>query len=136
MLKKSLGFACALVLVLSCFLSPAAALEVEDDIDITDLVTVVEEETVREQKDSDGAFLMNVTCAGDFTIGKDMNHKDIFTPELEKNNGSARIKRFRSVNEIDINRLKDTQVLFAIGNIAGCGRDLIQFVKEKGEALV
>ena len=56
--------------------------------------------------------------------------------ELEKNNGSARIKRFRSVNEIDINRLKDTQVLFAIGNIAGCGRDLIQFVKEKGEALV
>ena len=87
MLKKTLGLAAALVLVLSCFLSPAAALEVEDDIDITELVPVEEEESLPEQKDSDGAFLMTVTCTGDFTIGKDMNHGDLFTPELEKHDG-------------------------------------------------
>ena len=87
MLKKTLGLTAAMVLALSCFLSPAAALEVEDDIDITELVPVVEEEALPEQKDSDGAFLMTVTCAGDFTIGKDMNHGDLFTPELEKHDG-------------------------------------------------
>lgn len=87
MLKRMLGLTAAMVLALSCFLSPAAALEVEDDIDITELVPVVEEEALPEQKDSDGAFLMTVTCAGDFTIGKDMNHGDLFTPELEKHDG-------------------------------------------------
>jgi len=87
MLKKTLGLTAAMVLALSCFLSPAAAMEVEDDIDITELVPVVEEEALPEQKDSDGAFLMTVTCAGDFTIGKDMNHGDLFTPELEKHDG-------------------------------------------------
>ena len=87
MLKRMLGLTAAMVLALSCFLSPAAAMEVEDDIDITELVPVVEEEALPEQKDSDGAFLMTVTCAGDFTIGKDMNHGDLFTPELEKHDG-------------------------------------------------
>jgi len=87
MLKKISALFCAILLALSCALPASASMEVEDDIDITDLVDIVEEETVRDKKDSDGAFLMTVTCAGDFTIGKDMNHKDLFTPELEKNGG-------------------------------------------------
>ena len=87
MLKKISALFCVILLALSCALPASASMEVEDDIDITDLVDIVEEETVREKKDSDGAFLMTVTCAGDFTIGKDMNHKDLFTPELEKNGG-------------------------------------------------
>ena len=88
MLKKLSALFCALLLVQACALPASASMEVEDDIDITDLVEIVEEEIVRDKKDSDGAFLMTVTCAGDFTIGKDMNHKDIFTPELKKNDGN------------------------------------------------
>ena len=87
MLKKHSAFFCALLLALSFVLPASASMEVEDDIDINDLVEIVEEEIVRDKKDSDGAFLMTVTCAGDFTIGKDMNHKDLFTPELKKNGG-------------------------------------------------
>jgi poly-gamma-glutamate synthesis protein (capsule biosynthesis protein) len=88
MLKKLSALFCALLLAQACALPASASMEVEDDIDITDLVEIVEEEIVRDKKDSDGAFLMTVTCAGDFTIGKDMNHKDIFTPELKKNDGN------------------------------------------------
>ena len=88
MLKKLSALFCALLLTQACVLPASASMEVEDDIDITDLVEIVEEEIVRDKKDSDGAFLMTVTCAGDFTIGKDMNHKDIFTPELKKNDGN------------------------------------------------
>ena len=88
MLKKLSALVCALLLTQACVLPASASMEVEDDIDITDLVEIVEEEIVRDKKDSDGAFLMTVTCAGDFTIGKDMNHKDIFTPELKKNDGN------------------------------------------------
>ena len=88
MLKKLSALFCALLLAQACVLPASASMEVEDDIDITDLVEIVEEEIVRDKKDSDGAYLMTITCAGDFTIGKDMNHKDIFTPELKKNDGN------------------------------------------------
>ena len=88
MLKKLSALFCALLLAQACALPASASMEVEDDIDITDLVEIVEEEIVRDKKDSDGAYLMTITCAGDFTIGKDMNHKDIFTPELKKNDGN------------------------------------------------
>ena len=88
MLKKLSALFCALLLTQACVLPASASMEVEDDIDITDLVEIVEEEIVRDKKDSDGAYLMTITCAGDFTIGKDMNHKDIFTPELKKNDGN------------------------------------------------
>ena len=88
MLKKLSALFCALLLAQACAMPASASMEVEDDIDITDLVEIVEEEIVRDKKDSDGAYLMTITCAGDFTIGKDMNHKDIFTPELKKNDGN------------------------------------------------
>ena len=61
------------------------------DLDITDLIVLEEEEeTAREKKDSDGAYLLTVTCTGDFTIGGDNRYgtkKDLFSPELEKHNG-------------------------------------------------
>ena len=33
----------------------------EDDVDITELLNIVEEETAKDKKDSDGAYIMTVT---------------------------------------------------------------------------
>ena len=86
MLRKTLGFFFALVLLLtSLSFAEETYFSVEDEVDINDLGMIVEEETVREKKDSDGAFLMTLTFTGDFTIGGDnYHHKDLFTPELKK----------------------------------------------------
>lgn len=65
------------------------SIEEEEEVDIFDLVRIEEEDSVREKKDSDGAYIMTVTCTGDFTIGGDMNHKDIFSPELAKHDGDV-----------------------------------------------
>ena len=74
------------ILIICLFLLPVYAyseLIVEDEIDITEFV-VEEEETISEKRDSDGAYIMTITCTGDFTIGKDSHHKDIFSTELKK----------------------------------------------------
>ena len=76
-----------LFLLQPCF--SMGEMEVEElDVDITELVQIAEEESVREKKDSDGAFIMTVTCTGDFTIGGDnYHHNDIFAPELKSHDG-------------------------------------------------
>ena len=77
-----------LVLCLALSVSASAAAMEEEDVDITELVKIEEEETVRDKKDSDGAYIMTVTCTGDFTIGGDNYHKkDLFTPELKNHDG-------------------------------------------------
>ena len=61
----------------------------DEDLDITDLIETVENET-REMLalDDDGAVLMTITCTGDFTIGGDNYHnKDIFSKELAEHGG-------------------------------------------------
>ena len=62
----------------------------ERDIDINELIVFEEEETVKEKKDSDGAYLLTITCTGDFTIGGDnrSKKKSIFDTELEKHGGN------------------------------------------------
>lgn len=56
----------------------------ETEVDFNDLVQQKEEETVKESKDSDGAYIMTVTCTGDFTIGGDNYHnKKNFYTELK-----------------------------------------------------
>ena len=83
----------AIIALVSFLFSYAAAEEtdnfdIEDDIDITELVQIAEEEAAKEKKDSDGAYIMTVTCTGDFTIGGDnYHHKDIFSKELKAHNG-------------------------------------------------
>ena len=74
--------------LISVSLAEETGFDVEDDVDIGELIQVAEEEAVKEKKDSDGAYIMTVTCTGDFTIGRDMNHKDIFSPELKKHDGN------------------------------------------------
>ncbi len=91
MLRKLLSLLTVLP-VLCCLVPAAQATEIEElDLDITDLIVLEEEEeTAREKKDSDGAYLLTITCTGDFTIGGDNRYgtkKDLFSPELEKHNG-------------------------------------------------
>ena len=103
MLKRLLH----LLAVLSLFvfsLNPCSCAEElsERDVDINELIIFEEEETVKEKKDSDGAYLLTITCTGDFTIGGDNRSgkkKDIFTPELEKHNGDINfiMKDVRSI---------------------------------------
>lgn len=86
-----------LLLVFSCLFlvepssSRSAGLE-EYDLDITDLIMIEEEEIVKEKKDSDGAYLLTVTCTGDFTIGGDnrpgKKRTDIFADELSRHDGN------------------------------------------------
>ena len=91
MYRKMIIPALLLIFLCSSFRSPAAAessggfVMEEEDVDITTMIEMAQEEKAKEKKDSDGAYIMTVTCTGDFTIGKDMNHKDLFSPELEKN---------------------------------------------------
>ena len=64
----------------------------EDEIDDLTIVEVLEHLPGEEEKnvtvDSDHAIIMTVTCTGDLTIGGDNYHKkDIFTPELNANEG-------------------------------------------------
>ena len=79
------------VFACSVFAAPCAFAEAEEqDVDIAELIKIVEEEKVKEKKDSDGAYLLTVTCTGDFTIGGDNRYgskKDLFTPELEAHDG-------------------------------------------------
>ena len=83
-----MAFLTCISLLLYLPVSLAGELE-EMDIDITDLIVFEEEETVKEKKDSDGAYLLTITCTGDFTIGGDNRRGkgDIFAPELEKHGG-------------------------------------------------
>lgn len=73
----------------------------ERDIDINELIVFEEEETVKEKKDSDGAYLLTITCTGDFTIGGDnrSKKKSIFDTELEKHGGNINFT-MQSVRDI------------------------------------
>ena len=88
MLRSVISFFLIACLLFSVSAAGEGDMQVEElDVDITDLVQIVEEETVRDQKDSDGAYLMTITCTGDFTIGGDnYHHNDIFSPELKAHN--------------------------------------------------
>lgn len=84
MFRRAIGIILSITTLLSFGLSTAE----EEEVDISDLVPLVEEEIIKEKKDSDGAYLMTVTCVGDFTIGGDNYHKkDIFSPVLKENGG-------------------------------------------------
>ena len=92
MLRRFLSLLVMLVLFLSFVLPVSSSAELEEvDVDASELFAPPEEEPVREKKDSDGAYLLTITCTGDFTIGGDNRRgrkKDLFTPELEKHNGN------------------------------------------------
>ncbi len=78
------------IILLAVFLLvPAGLAEEDDDLEITDILEFVPDETGEKLTyDSDGAVIMTITCTGDFTIGGDnYHHKDIFTPELEAHGG-------------------------------------------------
>ncbi len=85
--RKVISLFLALLFLLSAAAASSESLEVEElDVSILDLVKIEEEEISREKKDSDGSYIMTVTCTGDFTIGGDnYHHKDLFTPELNNN---------------------------------------------------
>lgn len=92
MFRKFALFATLLLLCVSCAFAEEAEVTgmmmEEPELDITELIEIAEEEKAREKKDSDGAYIMTVTCTGDFTIGGDTyHHKDLFTPELERHGG-------------------------------------------------
>ena len=78
MYRRIIAVFCSLCLLFSfAYAEEAEEEEVhfgEDDVDITELLERVQEEAVKDQKDSDGAYIMTVTCTGDFTIG-DSHHK-------------------------------------------------------------
>ena len=78
MLRRLFAFSFIFILLLVSFsLAEENNFSVEDEVDINDLALILEEDTVRDKKDSDGAYLMTVTCTGDFTIGGDnYHHKD------------------------------------------------------------
>ena len=78
-----------IILLVVFLLVPAGLAEEDDDLEITDILEFVPDETGEKLTyDSDGAVIMTITCTGDFTIGGDnYHHKDIFTPELEAHGG-------------------------------------------------
>ena len=66
-------------------------------------------ETAKDQKDSDGAYIMTVTATGDFTIGGDnYHHKDLFTKELNNHGGDI---NFVMKNTKDIFLADDLTIL-------------------------
>ena len=87
MFRKISVVLCMFFIFFSFSFAEDTGFDIEDDVDIGELIQIAEEQTLKEKKDSDGAYIMTVTCTGDFTIGKDMNHKDIFSPELKKHDG-------------------------------------------------
>ena len=83
MYRKFTAFLCLLCILLSFAFAENTGFK-EDDIDIGDLIQLEEEQAEKEQKDSDGAYIMTITCTGDLTIGGDnYHHKNLFKPELE-----------------------------------------------------
>lgn len=77
-------------LALSCISAAAGTgfVEEEPELDITEWFQLPEEERIKDKKDSDGAYLLTISCTGDFTIGGDNYHrKDLFSPVLDKHNG-------------------------------------------------
>ena len=88
MFRKIVSMISAVFLLFSAAFAETGGMEVEDELDINDLIKVAEEEKAKDKKDSDGAYIMTVTCTGDFTIGGDNYHKkDIFTPALDAHDG-------------------------------------------------
>ena len=113
MIQKLFAVISALMLLLTCAASLAeeeVAFDTEElDVDITDLVHIAEEETAKDQKDSDGAYIMTVTATGDFTIGGDnYHHKDLFTKELNNHGGDI---NFVMKNTKDIFLADDLTIL-------------------------
>ena len=113
MIRKLFAVISALMLLLTCAASLAeeeVAFDTEElDVDITDLVHIAEEETAKDQKDSDGAYIMTVTATGDFTIGGDnYHHKDLFTKELNNHGGDI---NFVMKNTKDIFLADDLTIL-------------------------
>jgi len=89
MIRKLFALVSALILLASFAEAEEEVFDTEEmDVDITDLVQIAEEETAKDQKDSDGAYIMTVTATGDFTIGGDNYHrKDLFSKELANHGG-------------------------------------------------
>ena len=92
MLRRYYAFAFLLFLMFSVLVIFTGRIAAEEqDVEITDLIKIAEEEKSKEKKDSDGAYLLTITCTGDFTIGGDNRYKgkkDLFTPELEAHDGN------------------------------------------------
>ena len=111
MYRKITALITLLVLLFSFAIAEedAGNFDVEDDVDITELVQIAEEEAAKEKKDSDGAYIMTVTCTGDFTIGGDNYHKKgkKFYDELKKNDDNI---NFTMANVRDIFK-NDTMTL-------------------------
>lgn len=55
---------------------------------------------------------------------------------IKKHLPDVKIRHIRTAEEIDVNELKKTQILFAVGNLANGGRELLQRVKEEGKSFV
>ncbi len=90
MLKKLTALFAALVFLFAFSSAEEEAdsnFGVEDEVDITELIQAAEEQTDKEQKDSDGAYIMTVTCTGDFTIGDSHHKKKNFYKELTNTHG-------------------------------------------------
>lgn len=91
MFRKIIVLTVVLCFVIFASVSDVKSAEIEEiDLDITELIKIAEEEKVKEKKDSDGAYLLTVTCTGDFTIGGDNRpgrKKDLFTPALNDHDG-------------------------------------------------
>ena len=88
MIRKLIALLCFLVLLFpSALAEEEVNFDVEDEVDITELVQIAEETAAKEKKDSDGAYIMTVTCTGDFTIGDNHHRKKSFASELKKHDG-------------------------------------------------
>ena len=89
MYRKFTAALCAFLLLFSIAFAEETGFDAEDEVDISELIQLAEEQAAKDQKDSDGAYIMTVTCTGDLTIGGDNYHrKDLFTPELNAHDGN------------------------------------------------
>ena len=89
MCRKFTAALCAFLLLFSFAFAEDTGFDAEDEVDISELIQLAEEQAAKDQKDSDSAYIMTVTCTGDLTIGGDNYHrKDLFTPELNAHDGN------------------------------------------------
>ena len=89
MYRKFTAALSAFFLLFSFAFAEDTGFDAEDEVDISELIQLTEEQAGKDQKDSDGAYIMTITCTGDLTIGGDNYHrKDLFTPELNAHDGN------------------------------------------------
>lgn len=78
-------------------------------------------------------FIKNIHCDNIWIMGSftKLMERKLIDSEINKDN----ITIFKSWEDIDFKSIKENSIIFAIGNINGCGKEIADFVEGIGESL-